>query len=54
MQFYQRPVPVGAEDIGTWLSIFQCLSVAAVITNGGLVCFTMDALDGYTALGRTW
>jgi hypothetical protein len=45
---------VGAQDIGTWLSIFQFLSVAAVVTNAGLVCFTMDVLDQYTLVGRTW
>ena len=28
-QFYQRPVPLGAQDIGTWLSIFQFLSAAS-------------------------
>jgi len=42
--FYQRPVPNGAQDMGTWLIIFQGLSTAAVITNGGLICFTMDVL----------
>jgi hypothetical protein len=36
------------------MSIFQFLSVAAVVTNGALVCFTMDVLDMYTPLGRTW
>eukprot|EP01032_Pedospumella_encystans_P010538 gene10538-12308_t len=52
--FYQRPVPQGAQDIGTWMSIFQFLSIAAVVTNAGLICFTMDVLDQYTSLGRTW
>lgn len=53
-QFYQRPVPAGAQDIGTWMSIFQFLSVAAVVTNAALVCFTMDVLRAYSPLGRTW
>lgn len=51
--FYQRPVPSGAQDIGTWMTIFQFISVAAVITNGGLICFTMDVLP-YSLLTRVW
>lgn len=43
---YQRPVPAGAQDIGTWMSIFQAISVFSVITNAGLICFTMDVLNG--------
>lgn len=54
-QFYQRPVPTGAQDIGTWLSIFQFLSIAAVITNAALICFTMDVLwDRFSLAGRLW
>jgi hypothetical protein len=47
-------VPNGAQDIGTWLGIFQFLSVAGVVTNAALVCFTMDVLSDYTPMGRTW
>lgn len=53
-QFYQRPIPSGAQDIGTWQTIFNFISVAAVVTNAGLVCFTMDVLDEYSAYGRLW
>jgi len=54
-QFYQRPAPGGAQDIGTWLTIFQFLSVAAVITNAGLICFTMDVMwDVFDLRGRLW
>lgn len=45
---HQRPIPRGAEDIGTWQSIFTIVSVAAVLTNAGLTCFTMDTLDPYS------
>jgi hypothetical protein len=45
---------MGAQDIGTWLTIFQFISVVSVITNAGIVCFTMDVLNDYTSLGRTW
>eukprot|EP01035_Chromulina_nebulosa_P019942 gene19942-25908_t len=62
--FYQRPVPEGAQDIGTWQTIFTILSVASVVTNAGLICFTMDVLSGgsnsntqdpsYSYAGKLW
>jgi len=39
----QRPVPNGAEDIGTWQSVFSILSIIAVLSNLGLVCFKTTA-----------
>lgn len=51
--FYQRPIPKGAEDIGSWQSIFAIISMCAVITNGALICFTMTVLD-YSAFGKAW
>ena len=53
-QFYQRPIPNGAQDIGTWQSIFTIISIASVITNAGLIVFTMDVLWDYSLFGRTW
>lgn len=51
----KRPVPKGAQDIGTWQSIFELISTFAVITNGAVICFTMDVLsDYYTLFGRSW
>jgi len=52
--FYQRPIPTGAQDIGNWQNIFTIISVAAVITNAGLICFTMDVLWKYSLEGRLW
>lgn len=53
--FYQRPIPGGAQDIGTWQSIFNIVSIAAVITNAGLICFTMDVLwDVFDLTRRVW
>ncbi|RYG65224.1 hypothetical protein EON64_12380 [archaeon] len=54
LQLYQRPIPSGAQDIGTWQAIFQFISVAGVVTNAGLVCFTMNVLDDYDVYGRSW
>jgi anoctamin-10/anoctamin-7 len=41
-KMYQRPVPQGAQDIGSWQSIFAILTTVSVMTNAGLICFTMD------------
>jgi len=53
LRLYQRPIPMSAEDIGTWQTIFLLISVAAVITNAGIVAFTSDTLDEITeAIGN--
>lgn len=41
----RRAIPMGVEDIGTWQSIFQLTAYVAVVTNAGLVCFSMGVLD---------
>lgn len=51
---YQRPVPIGAQDIGNWQVIFTIVSVIAVVTNAGLICFTMGVLDGFSQVGQLW
>lgn len=52
---YQRPIPAGAQDIGSWMGIFQIMSVLSVITNGAIICFTMTVLNGQASpAGRVW
>lgn len=51
---HQRPFPKGAEDIGTWQTIFLTLSVIAVVTNAGLTVFTMNCLDHFSLVVRYW
>ena len=51
---YQRPIPVGAQDIGVWQEIMQTIASISILTNGALVCYTMDVLDGYTPHTRAW
>jgi hypothetical protein len=51
-RLYQRPIPRGCEDIGSWQAIFTVISVAAVLTNAGLTCFTMDTLDDVSTSTR--
>ena len=49
----RRVLPKDAEDIGTWLEIFQIIAAAAVVTNSGLLCFTLRviSIDG---IGLVW
>lgn len=47
---FQRPVLSGAEDIGSWQTIFTMLSVAAVITNAGKPPSLLPSLCVITAL----
>ena len=54
VNIFQRPVPIIAEDIGSWQSIFLLLTVASVITNAALIVFTMNDLDGYSDKFRYW
>jgi len=49
---YQRPDPDGGSDIGTWQMIFQLMAGAAVITNAGLMVFTMDIFDEFDTSTR--
>lgn len=55
-RLYQRIIPTTAQDIGTWQDIFNILSVVSVVTNGALICFTMDVLDNkyFSTSGRIW
>lgn len=57
LRMKQRAMPLGADDIGTWMSVFQILSMIAVATNAGLIVFTMDVLDYFIEFsmpGKLW
>lgn len=54
LKYYQRPIPVGAQDIGTWLDVFYLIAIAGVITNSALICFTMSLLWDYSFQFRLW
>merc|ERR1711967_24640 len=51
---FRRCKPVGAQDIGIWKTIFELTSYAAVLSNAGIVCFTMDILDGMSLAWKVW
>jgi hypothetical protein len=54
LNVHQRPIPKGAEDIGNWQSVFTLISIIAIVTNAGLICFTMDVLRGFSLVSRIW
>mmetsp|Transcript_35625 Transcript_35625/g.44960 ORF Transcript_35625/g.44960 Transcript_35625/m.44960 type:complete len:172 (+) Transcript_35625:19-534(+) len=42
MYVFQRPQPKRAQDIGTWMVIFQIMNVLSVISNSAIICFVME------------
>jgi len=43
MMFHnQRPFPSGAQDIGSWQTIFETVGLAAVFTNAALITWTVE------------
>eukprot|EP00638_Chattonella_subsalsa_P015368 CAMPEP_0117851498 /NCGR_PEP_ID=MMETSP0949-20121206/22438_1 /TAXON_ID=44440 /ORGANISM="Chattonella subsalsa, Strain CCMP2191" /LENGTH=784 /DNA_ID=CAMNT_0005699333 /DNA_START=338 /DNA_END=2692 /DNA_ORIENTATION=+ len=50
----RRPEPRGAEDIGTWYSILEIMSAAAVITNSAVLCFSSTVLEDHSLRWRIW
>lgn len=44
----RRPLPRGAEDIGTWQYIMDAMSVISVVTNFAIICFASNILEHYT------
>ena len=43
-----RPIPRGAQDIGTWQTMFEAFGLLAIITNLMLIMFATDTFLGYT------
>ena len=52
----RRPIPVAASSIGTWQTIYLVTAITAVITNSGLLVFTLHAFDykGVSAGDLMW
>lgn len=53
-RLYKRCEPVGAQDIGIWLSIFTLTTYASVISNAGIVMFTGDWFGELELSTRIW
>lgn len=49
----RRVVPSGAQDIGTWLVILQMTAIISVVTNAGIVCYTMQLIE-FSGVGTVW
>lgn len=45
LYLHRRAIPSGAEDIGTWMLILQTMTIFSVITNAGVVAFTMELFE---------
>ena len=54
MKNHQRPRPAGAQDIGSWGAIFSVVTTICVVTNAGLIVFTMEVLKMYSDMTRMW
>ena len=48
----RRPFPQGAEGIGIWRSILSFISLAGIITNGLLICFTSTVFENRSMASR--
>jgi hypothetical protein len=45
---------MGVQGIGSWIVILKMISKAAVVTNSGLICFSVNALSRFSMLGKLW
>ncbi|XP_060555397.1 anoctamin-4-like [Ruditapes philippinarum] len=52
--WYQRPMAIIAEDIGTWFVILTFVNYVGVVSNGFLIAFTSDWGSGYDTAGKLW
>merc|ERR1719424_511008 len=41
----RRPMPEGAEDIGTWQDVMNIMTVLSIVMNGGIIFFASDYLE---------
>ena len=45
----QRPTPTPAETVGSWGLLMDAMSLLAVFTNAGIVCYTTKSLKTYSS-----
>eukprot|EP00981_Chlorochromonas_danica_P001972 scaffold409_cov167-Ochromonas_danica.AAC.4 len=50
----RRPEPRSMEDIGTWYTILELISISSIFVNSGLVAFTSNNCVNYTWPERVW
>jgi len=44
----RRPIPRGASDIGLWMGVLDLVSVLAIFTNVGIVCFETNRVQQWS------
>jgi hypothetical protein len=54
LNFYQRPIPQGAEDIGVWESCFQIIAALSVGSNAALMAFVTSSFSALPADQHVW
>jgi Calcium-activated chloride channel len=45
LNYLKRPIPKGAENIGSWYTIMQIVSYLSIVVNVGLFAYTSGSLD---------
>ncbi|CAN0416237.1 unnamed protein product [Pylaiella littoralis] len=50
---HRRPFPRGAQDIGTWQTVWTAVALVAVATNAGLILFTSEDLE-WSMSNKVW
>lgn len=53
-QIFRRVQPQCAEDIGAWQGAFEVVTVVGVVSNSGLIVFTMGMFSDYTFQTQMW
>lgn len=45
LNFYRRPTPKGAKDIGTWTYVLDIISFFTIFVNAGIIVYNLNAFD---------
>ena len=53
-RIYRRVIPQCAEDIGAWQGAFELITIVGVVSNSGLIVFTMGMFSAYTFQTQMW
>lgn len=47
LHLVRRPIPYGAKDISSWKTIFVFNSIASIVTNAAIICFTSSTFQNW-------
>ena len=54
LDLFRRPIATSDNSIGTWMTIYELLTVLAVLTNAGLLVYTIDVMPSYSPSDHVW